>query len=40
MREATLTEIYRALRQNGVDIISSSFFSIIMFMRKTKIEEI
>jgi len=40
MREATLSECYYALRQNGVDVIGSAFFSVVLFMRKTMIEEI
>jgi hypothetical protein len=36
-REATLTECYHALRYNGVDAISATFFALVLYMRKTRI---
>ncbi len=36
-REATLSECYYALRYNSIDVISASFFALVLYMRKTKI---
>jgi hypothetical protein len=38
MREATLVECYRALRDNGLDVIAASFFGTVLYLRKTMIE--
>jgi hypothetical protein len=40
MREATLVECYKALRDNGLDVIAASFFGIVLYLRKTMIENV